>query len=122
MRRGRSVFVSPNDFLPSPVQEKLAILPSGRCACDLALSRRCITVPAMSTITIPMPDEDLVFLRAYSSALGTSAEAFLARQAHNLRRHLQQPVQGDVEAASGIISPRINAEHSYREHLGKKHG
>jgi hypothetical protein len=75
----------------------------------------------VSTITIPMPEEDLSFLRAYSSALGTSAEAFLAQQAHNLRRHLQQPIQQDVEEAGGIISPSINAAQTHREHLDKKH-
>jgi hypothetical protein len=60
---------------------------------------------AMSTITIPLPDEDLTFLRAYSNAQGTSAEAFLARHARNLRQQLQKPLHRDVEAASGIISP-----------------
>ncbi len=33
----------------------------------------------MSTITIPLTEEDLSFLRTYSQAQGTSAEAFLAR-------------------------------------------
>ena len=68
-----------------------------------------------------MPDEDLEFLRAYSSAQGTSAEAFLARQARNLRRHLQQPVGRDVEAATGIIDGQIDGEASYRDHIDKKH-
>jgi len=75
----------------------------------------------MSTITIPLPDEDLNFLRAYSNAQGTSAEAFLARQARNLRQQLQVPLARDVEAASGIISPAINAETNHREHLEQKH-
>ena len=75
----------------------------------------------VSTITIPMPEEDLSFLRAYSSSLGTSAEAFLAQQAHNLRRHLQQPIHGDVLDASGIVSPGLDAEQTYRDHLDKKH-
>lgn len=76
----------------------------------------------MSTITIPMPDEDLAFLRAYSNAAGISAEVFLARQARNLRRHMQQPVQGDVEAASGIIAADVAAEASYGDHIENKHG
>ena len=79
------------------------------------------TFSPMSTITIPMPEEDLSFLRAYSSSLGTSAEAFLAQQAHNLRRHLQQPIQRDVRDASGIVSPGLDAEQAYRDHLDKKH-
>lgn len=75
----------------------------------------------MSTITIPLPDEDFAFLREYSAAQGTSAEAFLARQARNLREHLQRPLQPDVVAASGIISPEIAGEELHREHLEKKH-
>jgi len=75
----------------------------------------------MSTITIPLPDEDLAFLRAWSEAQGISAEAFLARQAHNLREHLQRPLEADLAAASGIIAPEIAAEETYQEHLEKKH-
>ena len=75
----------------------------------------------MSTITIPLPDEDLSFLRAYSEAQGTSAEAFLARQARNLREHLQRPLQPDVAAATGIISPEIAGRETHRGHLEQKH-
>ena len=46
----------------------------------------------MSTITVPLPDEDLAFLRAWSEKQGTSAEEYLARQARNLREHLQRPL------------------------------
>ena len=76
---------------------------------------------AMSTITIPLPDEDFTFLRVWSEAHGTSAEAFLARQAHNLREHLQRPLQADVEGATGIIAPGIVAEETHRGHLERKH-
>ncbi len=74
----------------------------------------------MSTITIPLPDEDLTFLRAYSEAQGTSAEAFLARQAHNLRVNLQRPLPPEVVAASGIIPPDVAGEAAYRAHVEKK--
>jgi len=76
----------------------------------------------MSTITIPMPEEDLIFLRAYSEAQGISAEAFLARQAHNLRAHLQRPLHADVSGAVGIIAPEISGRETHREHLDRKHG
>ena len=76
---------------------------------------------AMSTITIPLPEEDLTFLRAYSNAQGTSAEEFLARQTRRLREGLQRPLQPDVLAASAIISPRISAKDTHRQHLDKKH-
>ena len=75
----------------------------------------------MSTITIPLPDEDFTFLRDYSAAQGTSAEAFLARQARNLREHLQRPLQPEVMRATGIISPSVAGEETHREHLEKKH-
>jgi hypothetical protein len=72
-------------------------------------------------ITIPLPDEDLNFLRAYSEAHGTSAEAFLARQAHNLRVRLQRPLRPEVATASGIISGEVAAEEAHREHVETKH-
>lgn len=75
----------------------------------------------MSTITVPMPDEDLDFLRAYTQAQGISAETFLAQQAHRLRVHLQRPVHPDVEQASGIVPPEIDGEEAHREHLERKH-
>ena len=75
----------------------------------------------MSTIIVPLPDEDFAFLRNFSAAQGTSAEAFLARQARNLREHLQQPLQPEVLRATGIISPQVEGEETHREHLEKKH-
>ena len=75
----------------------------------------------MSTITVPLSDEDLAFLRAHAEAHGTSAEAFLARQAHSLRELLQAPVRPEVTAASGIIAPEVAGEEAHREHLATKH-
>ena len=75
----------------------------------------------MSTITIPLADEDLTFLRAWSKTQGTSPEAFLAQQARNLRQHLQKPLQPQVVAASGIILQEVAGEEKHREHLEKKH-
>ena len=75
----------------------------------------------MSTITVPLPDEDLAFLRAYTSARGISAETFLAQQAHNLRAHLQRPAHPEVERASGVILPDVAGEAAHRAYLEKKH-
>jgi hypothetical protein len=75
----------------------------------------------MTTITIRLPDEDFAFLRDYSAAMGTSAEVFLARQAHNLREHLQQPLRPEVLNATGVILPIIDGIESHRDHLEKKH-
>ena len=75
----------------------------------------------MSTITVPLPDEDLAFLRAYLEAQGTSAEAFLARQARSLREHLQEPMQPELKAVSGVIAPGVSGEAAHREHLETRH-
>ena len=74
----------------------------------------------MSTIIVPLPDEDLAFLRAWSEKQGTSAEEFLARQARNLRERLQKPLHPDVAAAIGIISPDADEE-TYHRYLEKKY-
>ena len=75
----------------------------------------------MSTITVPLPDEDFAFLRHFSAAQGTSAEAFLARQARNLREQLQRPLPPEVLRATGIIPPEVAGEETHRAHLAKKH-
>lgn len=74
----------------------------------------------MSSITIPPPEEDLSFLRAYSSAQGTSAEEFLARQARNLRRQLAKPLNRQVETASGTIDTDIDARSARLEYLDNR--
>jgi hypothetical protein len=74
----------------------------------------------MSTITVPLADEDLAFLRAWSKDHGTSPEAILAQQARNLRENLGKPLHPDVAAAIGIISPDADEE-TYRQYLEKKY-
>jgi hypothetical protein len=63
----------------------------------------------------------LNFLRAYTSAQGTSVEAFLARQARNLREHLQRPLHPEVTEATGIIAQDVSGEDAHRAHVEKKH-
>jgi hypothetical protein len=75
----------------------------------------------MSTITIPLPEEDLAFLRAYSAARGMSAETLLAKQAHSLRTHLEASPHPEVAAATGILAPGLDADSTYRDHLEDKH-
>ena len=88
---------------------------------ELGSGARAWYLQPMSTITVPLPDEDFAFLRNFSAAQGTSAEAFLARQARNLREHLQRPLRPEVLRATGIISPEVAGEAAHREHLEKKH-
>jgi hypothetical protein len=75
----------------------------------------------MPKLTIPMPAADLTFLRDYSHAKGTSAEAFLAKQAHNLRQNLQQALPREVREARGVISSKVNGIETHRKHLHQKH-
>ena len=75
----------------------------------------------MPNITVPIPAADLTFLRDYSQTQGTSAEAFLARQAHNLQHNLQQPLPREVKDATGVISAKVDAIAVHRKHLDKKY-
>ena len=86
------------------------------------MARHCGSLTPMEAIIIPLPEEDLAFLRAYSEAHGTSAEAFLARQARNLREQLQTSAGVVVTAASGIIDPAIDGEAAHRARLERKYG
>jgi hypothetical protein len=74
----------------------------------------------MSTITIPLPEEDLDFLRRYTKAQGSSAEEFLARQARNLREHLERPLPPVVSSATGILAPGFD-QRQHRDYLEKRH-
>lgn len=74
----------------------------------------------MSTITIPLPEEDLSFLRSYASAQGTSVEEYFARQARNLRERLQQPLNPLISEATGILLPGVG-EQDHLKHLEQKH-
>ncbi|HEX4085027.1 MAG TPA: hypothetical protein VHY22_08960 [Chthoniobacteraceae bacterium] len=74
----------------------------------------------MSTITVPLPDEDLAFLRALAQKRGISPEEFLALQTRNLREQFQKPLHPDVAAAIGIISADSD-EKAYREYIEKKY-
>ena len=80
-----------------------------------------MTSSGMSTITIPMPDEDLDFLRAYTRTQGISPEAFLAQQARNLREHLERPLHPDVAGTTGMVSPEVAGKEAHRDYLERKH-
>lgn len=75
----------------------------------------------MSTLTIPLDDEDLEFLRSWTRQQGTTPESFLADQAHNLRRHLQTPLHPAVLKASGVIDSEVDAKEEYLNHQERKH-
>lgn len=75
----------------------------------------------MSTITVPLADEDLAFLRAFSAAQGTTAEEFLAGQARRLRLQLEKPLPANVLNATGIIPESIDVRETYLRESESKH-
>lgn len=75
----------------------------------------------MSTITVPLADEDLAFLRAFSAAHGTTAEEFLARQARNLRVQLEKPLPPEIVDATGILPSDLKVRETYVGELQAKH-
>ena len=105
------------DALPAGQSFQRGVVPNWRLGTSSIQVQSC----TMSTLTVPLPDEDLAFLRAYSKAQGISAEALLARQARSLREQLQRPVHSEVTAASGIISANVAANKSHQDHLAAKH-
>jgi hypothetical protein len=75
----------------------------------------------MSTISIPLPDEDLEFLRSLASEQGTTPEQFLAKHARNLRLNLQAAVHPLVSAATGVLQAENSPQTEYLEFLEQKH-
>jgi len=80
-----------------------------------------MAISFMSTLIVPLPDEDLAFLETYSAAQGTSAGELLAVQARRLREFLQSEIHGDIVDAVGIIDPGVSAEPAFLSHLEEKH-
>lgn len=75
----------------------------------------------MPTLTVPILDEDVAFLTAYSATQGLSVEQFIARQTHNLKVYLEKPLHRDVQCATGIIKGSADGEELHRSHWEEKH-
>ena len=75
----------------------------------------------MSTLSIPLPDEDLDFLRSFARGQGTTAEHWLAGHARALRLNLQAPLHPDVAAATGVMRGEVDPQSDYLEYLERKH-
>lgn len=75
----------------------------------------------MSTITIPLPDEDFQFMSAWAEKQGTTVAEFFAREARNLRQHLQATLHPDLQSATGILESDTQAESAHLDHLDRKH-
>ena len=75
----------------------------------------------MSTITIPLPDEDFQFMSEWAEKQGITVAEFFAREARHLRQHLQTALHPDLERATGILVPELQAESAHLDHLDRKH-
>jgi hypothetical protein len=75
----------------------------------------------MSTITIPLPDEDFQFLSDWTQQQGTTVAEFFAHEVRNLRQHLQAPLHPDLKRATGILVPDLEGESAHLDHLDRKH-
>jgi hypothetical protein len=134
-RLARQLGVDKENFHPRSGNETDPVLPNaGSSECSLfetvllddefseiALPSITCQLPPMSTITLSLLEEDLVFLRKLSKAQGTSAEELLARQARNLRRRMEAGLPVTFIAATGIIAADMDVETEMGEHLERKH-
>lgn len=74
----------------------------------------------MSTITIPIADEDLRYLTSWTATQGTTVEEFFANEARSLRQHLEAPLHPALVEASGVISQDVD-NRDYLDYLANKH-
>ena len=75
----------------------------------------------MSTLSIPLPEEDLAFLRSFAQEQGISAEGFLAQHARNLRLQLQAGLHPSVKAASGAFQATADPLAEFHDDMARKH-
>lgn len=75
----------------------------------------------MSTITIPIEDEDLQYLTQWTATFGVTVEEFFANEARTLRRNLAVPLHSALIQASGIIAPDIDSKEAYLNYMDSKH-
>jgi hypothetical protein len=75
----------------------------------------------MSTITVPLPDEDFQFMNDWAKQQGTTVAEFFALEVRNLRQHLQSPLHPDLKRATGILATDIEGESAHLDHLDHKH-
>ena len=52
---------------------------------------------------------------------GTTVAEFFAREARNLRQHLQAPLHPDLKRATGSLAPALEGESAHLDHLDRKH-
>ena len=73
-------------------------------------------------ITIRLPRQDAEFAKAYAKAHGLSMTEVIGRHLRQLRALERHSPSAELEAITGLLSPELDAEQAYRDHLIEKHG
>ncbi len=75
----------------------------------------------MSTLTIPISDENLSFLKEWTKENGMTPESFVTAQVESLRRPKRRPIHPDVLRATGVIKFDGDPREAYLDYMEKKH-
>ncbi|SEL05326.1 DUF6364 family protein [Ectothiorhodospira marina] len=72
-------------------------------------------------VTFRLPKQDVEFARAYAKAHGMSMTEVIDRHLRRLRALERHTPSAELEAITGLISPDLDAEQAYHDHLSDKH-
>jgi hypothetical protein len=75
----------------------------------------------MSTVTVPISDENLEFLQTWTKANGMTPESYFSAQVESLRRQEGRPIHPALIRATGVIKADVDGRQAYLEHMAKKH-
>ncbi len=75
----------------------------------------------MSTLTIDLPEEDLLYLKTWTASQGKSVENWVADQARALRQSASRPLHLHVEDVIGILPADLDGKAAYGDYLEKKY-
>ncbi len=75
----------------------------------------------MSTLTIPISDENLSYLQEWTKEIGMTPESFVAAHVESLRRPKRRAIHPAVIRATGVIQFEGDPREAYLEYMEKKH-
>ena len=75
----------------------------------------------MTTVTVPISDENLEFLQTWTKANGMTPESYFSAQVESLRRQESRPIHPALIRATGVIRDDVDGRQAYLEHMAKKH-
>ena len=75
----------------------------------------------MSTLTIPISDENLAFLQEWTKVNGMTPEGYVLAQVESLRRKPTRSIHPALIRATGVLKPDVDAREAYIDFMSKKH-